>query len=302
MISNRLFFWLTILISVFLAPLTSNAQIASHFYLESDQAKIAESSDLFVNVYLDTNKDINAFDLSLSYVPDKINFVDDDNTGSIVSIWAGSPKEISPGLVSFSGGLTKPFSGTRGFLTKLHFHTLAAGESQISISANNVYLANGLGTKIKAESSDLVVTILPAEESSPNIVSPTTLQYDDSTPPEINLEVVRNLIDGTSLAVFQTSDHESGIKETEVRSRIGFSWSAWKPVENFSTLARGVWVVEARATNRAGLESLKRTYVWHEIWKETRTPLFTLLAFLLVGFAVYFHYRRVYNKYKNPYA
>ncbi len=285
-----------------------SAEMSPKISLESSSSEVSPGSDFTLSIFLDTDSPINALDLSLDFPASDVGFVDADKTSSIIDIWPSSPKETAPGTVTFAGGLLKAYSGTRALLAKLHFHTIKnpqiATLEQFTITENNLYMANGLGTKIGAAVSPLYITIIPqdaGEVAGANEEKPASL-YTDSTPPLFEFRLAQNLIDGSSIAVLYASDIESGIKTIEMRTKIGLKWSAWRSVENFSPLPEGAWVAQARATNNAGLVSSQKRFLLGELLREIRIPLLVLGIFLLIGIGVYFHYRKLYNKYKNPYV
>jgi hypothetical protein len=301
-----------IFLIIMLLPSISLAQNSPTFSMESSSSTVSSQSDFAVSVFLSTDVAINAFDMKINYSPEQVSFVDADNTGSIVNIWTNSPKEDpAPGTIYFAGGLLKPFTGEHGFISKLHFHVLISTETRLStqfvISENSLYLANGQGTKISAGTLPISITILPSG-ISPNSSQATKDNSDltsfagDTTPPVLEFRVVKSLADGSLIAIFYASDDESGIKSIEIRNRIGLLWSAWRSVENFSPLGENVWATEVRATNKAGLQTFQREYLWQELLSELRVPIALLFVFLIIVFLLYFHYRKMYNKYKNPYV
>ncbi len=273
-------------------------------YLESSSG-VVSTTQFTVTVFLDTKDQINALDVKLLYPQDTLTFIDADIQGSVVDIWPISPKAETAGQIIFTGGLFKPFSGTHGLLVRLHFQAKekeSASVAQLLIIENNLYLANGLGTKIVAETTPLSLTLLGESAVAGESAVQQPEKTEDSTPPILEFRVAGNLLDDSSIAVFYASDAESGIKMIEMRTKIGLRWSAWRSVENFAPLPKDAWVAEVRVINNQGLETAQKKYLWAELFREVRLPLLIIGILALLGAAIYFHYRKLYNKYKNPYA
>ncbi len=114
-------FKLLLIIAIFLPGFLANAQTAPRIYLESVPGTVFSQSSFTINVFLDTDSPINALDIKITYPKDRIIFSDADNSGSVIDIWPASPKSNTPGEVSFSGGLFKPFTGNKSLVTKLAF-------------------------------------------------------------------------------------------------------------------------------------------------------------------------------------
>ena len=121
-------------------------------YFEGQSSSVAPGSRIVLEVFLDSPSAVNAVDLSVVYPTDALQFLGSDNSDSIVDIWQQKPEGDAPGIVNFSGGILKPFTGTKGELIKLSFVVKDEGSSTtnsvISFAKNNIYLADGKGTKI----------------------------------------------------------------------------------------------------------------------------------------------------------
>src|SRR3989344_570212 len=74
----------------------------SKIYFSGPNFSIAPESEFLVNILLDTQNPINAFDLAIAYPPDKLEFLGFDNTNSIVNIWQASPSVLPNGNLGLS--------------------------------------------------------------------------------------------------------------------------------------------------------------------------------------------------------
>lgn len=288
------------------SPKISFALVSPKIIMESSVTTVGENSDFTINILLSTDNQraVNAFDLKIKYLSDEISYIDFDNSGSIVNIWPELPNATLPGQITISGAIIEPFTAEQGLITKLHFRAKdnlgKLSLVKFVIEDNNLYLANGLGTKIKADTSPFFITTIASVEilgESPVIESPAKLS--DITPPTLIFKMVRDPISDSLLGIFQAKDKESGIRSIEVRSKVGFRWSQWKQIENIASFSLGTWAVEVRVTNNSGLIKVEKDYLWREFTDEFRFPIISLLIIIVIGFSIFIHYRKVYNKYKK---
>ena len=174
---------LVLLIFLFIFLATSQSVFAEEsfkIYFKGPEGPVAPGSEVVVGVFLESTVPINAFDLEISYPKDKLEFLDSDNTGSIVNIWQNKPNVSSIGKVGFSGGILKAFSGKEGFLVRISFRSLSPGAPKLSFTKSNLYIANGKGTEVKASSGALSFYI----EEGGAIVSSLTTPFQN-TPEDI---------------------------------------------------------------------------------------------------------------------
>lgn len=124
-------------------------------YFKSPASTLAPGSEFIVDVLLDTGEPFNAFDLEVSYPKDKLEFLNFDNSESIVNIWQPKPAILPNGNLGIAGGIIKAWNGKGGLLIKLSFKVLSQGEAKISFAKNNLYKADGKGSEVKALTSSL---------------------------------------------------------------------------------------------------------------------------------------------------
>lgn len=151
------------LISFFVHNQIVFAQNSPRVYLSGSKESVAPGSTISVEVFLTTDKSVNAFDLSLSYKDGQLQFLDSDNSNSIVDIWQTKPEVSSKGQINLSGGILKSFKGENGFLVKISFKVLETNDalvtSDISFTRSNLFLADGKGTKVDASTSGFALSI-----------------------------------------------------------------------------------------------------------------------------------------------
>lgn len=271
---------------LFLAFLFSGIPVqgatAPKFFLESPSIKMSASSEFNVSVYLKTETLANALDIEISYPEDKLEFLDFNNARSIVDLWQAKPSLLANGNIGFSGGIIKSWSGDRGLIVNLSFRALSNGEAKLSFAKKDLYLADGRGTKISTDFSSAVVVI--SENSTPIKIEENT---GDKTPPDLLLQIVKNPADGVSLIVFNATDPESGIKQSEIRFKKWWAYSDWQVAENPVIYPSGVWQVELRTMNNAGIENIKFISRPSKLVYKIGTILFALLFIVYVVKSVY---------------
>ncbi|MFA6397744.1 MAG: cohesin domain-containing protein [Candidatus Paceibacterota bacterium] len=266
---------------LFLVPYLGMATDSSSIYLKSSDSTVALKSDFNVDVLLNTSVPINAIDLQISYSSDKLKFKSFNDANSIIDLWHGGPTLLKDGHIELIGAIFKPYNGNDGQIIRLSFETLSAGNGEISFEKNNLYLADGKGTKILANNSSISVYI--NETVSQNTILENSTK--DATLPDIFLNVSRGLADGNSLIVFNATDKESGIKLTEMRTKKWFNWNNWQVVQNPVLYPSGVWKIQIRTTNNDNLTAIKTLSLMGKLFEKLflviLLPLFVVLIIVL---------------------
>lgn len=144
---------------------------------------IAPQSEFPVSILISSKDPINAFDLEVTYPKDKLEFLDFDNTGSIVNIWQPRPEVLPSGNLRISGGIIKGFTGENGLILKLSFKALNSNTSQISFVKSNIYLADGKATELNLGSAPFSIAV---KESGTPIFAP--IVPFQSTPSDILIQ------------------------------------------------------------------------------------------------------------------
>lgn len=145
--------------------------VANQVFIKGPTSALAPGSEFTVSVLVDVENPINAFDLEVTYEKDKLEFLNSDNTDSIVDIWQSPPSILPNGNIGFGGGILKAFHGERGLIIKLSFKALRPGEPKMTFVKNNLYIADGKGTEISASAVNFSLSV---KESGKVVSTPTT--------------------------------------------------------------------------------------------------------------------------------
>ncbi len=175
----------SILILFFIFFITSEKVFAvdqnnAKVYFQSAVSVVAPKSEFLVSVYFHTLDPVNAFDLEVVYPQDKLQFLNSDNTNSVVDIWQSSPTILPNGNLRLTGGILKAFNGTGGLIIKMSFRAEKTGKIALFLVKNNLYLADGKGTEVKADTEIFSILI---EENAKAVFS-STVPFK-STPADI---------------------------------------------------------------------------------------------------------------------
>ncbi len=253
--------------------------------------EITVDSGVTISVIIDADTRINALDLEISYEREKLKFLSFNNAGSIIDFWQAKPALIEEGRLHLSGGIMSGFAGAKGQIIKLSFTAIGSGTAKLDFVKKYIYLANGKGTEVVPNSNNFDLLIQAKGETE--IVKETTeAEYPtDTTPPDVLLTLVKNPSDGNSLIVFNATDKESGIFDTEIRYKKWLAFSSWESASNPVLRPKGAWAIELKAKNNAGLENIKALNMpWRLI---SKVMIFFLLGGLVVlSFTLYNKYER----------
>lgn len=263
----------------------SFAATSPSVYFGFPVGELAPQSEFSVDIVVGAaEKPINAVDFEISYSAN-LEFIGSNNAGSIIDIWQQNPRRAQNGVVSLSGGIFRGFMGKDGKIIQLNFKTSVAtstGWAKFNFAKPDVYLADGLGTKVSAIATPLILPIT-LTASPKNLIKVGT--EVDVTPPVLEVGIARNPVDGAEILVFNAVDRESGVRETLVRMNKWFSWDVWRAVANPVKLAPNTWFVQIKSTNGNGVETQKTLFVWLEVAKQLGI-LFTGL--LVLGGVLWF--------------
>jgi hypothetical protein len=223
-------------------------------YLKTSEASILDNSDFIVDVYVDTSEQINALDLEISYSPNTIEFIKSTISNSIVSFWQGGDVLSSKGRIHLAGGIFPKFSGTGGLISTLHFKALGVGKTKLSFEQNDLYLADGKGTRLKVFSSPFEINVIENKNNSviSAAMSDVGKKISDDTPPILNARLIKDPVNGDDLIVYRSEDPESGIKSVEMRTYNLGQWGDWYEVKNPILYPKDVLKIELRSINNNG--------------------------------------------------
>lgn len=261
-----------IVLAAFGAPFFARAATATTttpltVYFEAPTSSVPVGSALPVKVLLDSDEPVNAYSFSIHYATDLLNLQGTNNANSIITIQRGAPTISGSGDVVVKGGSATPFAGSGGEVIELDFVPQATGVATISFAGAAVYLANGKGTKVVPQMRSSTIAIVAASGTAPSSLSSPVVfpsAMNDLVPPQItDLSFADDPFNADqTLFTFAVSDAGSGMKETDVRYRSGFFWSAWQAASNPVSLSRGAWEVDLRAIDNAGNVTEQTLYNW----------------------------------------
>lgn len=167
--------------------LTSSSVFAqsstSRVYFKGPTSAVTPESIVSISVLVDSAEPINAFDLEISYPKDDLEFLNFDNTDSIVNIWKPDPSILPNGNLRLTGLMMKAWDSKGGLLIKLSFKALNSGDHEISFVINDLAKFDGKGTKIEASTTSF--TLYAKEEAK--MISEPIVPFK-STPENIIIE------------------------------------------------------------------------------------------------------------------
>jgi len=277
-----------VIFTYFFIPQISNA---SNVYLKSMNSVLSPESEFKVDVLINSEVAVNAVDLQIYYPLDKLKFLDFNNANSIVDLWQGGPEVLKNGHIKLTGAILHSFKGNSGQIISIMFKALNSGNVDISFERTDLYLADGKGTKILANSSSFSMAV---NESAPKIISSIQdVSIKDYTPPDIFLGISQDSFGTNSLVVFNAVDKESGIKSTQIRFKKWLIWSEWQIAQNPVLYPSGVWKIQVKAENNSNLMTTKTLFLSNKFFQK--------LSVVIVGFLFVFLFFALYNKYKRKY-
>jgi len=290
------------LLLVFLGmiPSLGHAQESALFFVAVSVGEVAPGGTFTAQVFVDTEKPLNVYRVTLTYPSEILTLLAIDNGKSRINFWQTTPRETSPGVIEFAGGSVPAFQGRGGELLTLQFRAEREGAASLIIENAEAYVADGRGAREEVKTEAATVAIREG-------ALPSSLQVPEDTEPPV-LETIVLLQDPfhkeRRLLSFSVRDSGSGIQRAIARFRRWFSWSEWEAVENPAAVESGVWAIEFRAYDNRNNLRAEVLYYWPPFL--TRVLPLSLLfvgvcAGLLLGGYKYLQARRkkmVYSKEK----
>ena len=223
----KLFIFSVIILTLFVfnGPVFAQEEPRVYFKLSNDI--FAPNSEFIANVLVDSPKPINVIGLQISYPTKNLEFIESNNNESIINIWHGSPLISPSGIIRIEGGLSKPFSGLGGNIISLRFKVRDEDITQLAFKNVEIYYADGLGTRALSTSE-------PKDINISSVVPQQVLDIiKDIISPDISkIQIIKDPITQNLLAIFNVTDHDSGMRATYIRWRSWFYWSDWELVSN----------------------------------------------------------------------
>jgi hypothetical protein len=151
-------FFITILFSV------SNFAFAASYSLSPASGSYEKGKSFTVRVMINAGSDsVNSGKATISYDTSKLTAVSVSKNGSPFNLWVKEPT-ISGGSVSFEGGGTTPFTGSKS-VASITFKAKAEGSAKLAFS--NTSILAGPGTNVLSGSTGATYTITPASANQP---------------------------------------------------------------------------------------------------------------------------------------
>ncbi len=272
------FFLIFSVLSFFFINTINAEEKKPEVYFRTTHETFAPGSEFTVGVFVNSESPINAFHLEIGFSPQTLEFVNYNTNFSFVEFWRRDPEVFEDGIIKIEGGTSKPFIGTSGEILKLNFKVKKEGLGQWSFRVADFYYADGLGTL--AETSRVPMTV-----SFSNSAPFYSLDKNDKQSPVIaGLEISRNPVDNSRIAVFEVNDMDSGLKTTFLRTRNLFFWNNWEKAINPIRLASGIWSFQLKAVDNEGNSAIRTFYLKDEIIKKILYFFSVIILALIVFF------------------
>jgi hypothetical protein len=148
----------TLLSVFFFLPQISFAAGASMF-LSSSCGVYSQKKDLVTRILINSGGEmgINAAESKIIFNPGQLQVKKITKEGSLFDLWAQAPKfDNKKGIITFTGGTTKPFKGTSGVVLKIYFTPKKAGSFDVKIDPKNssILAADGFAANILKETAN----------------------------------------------------------------------------------------------------------------------------------------------------
>lgn len=131
-----LFLSILVLVLVILAGFPLVGLAASSLYILPSSADIEVADSLLLEIRINTDKVVNVAEASLEFDDTSLEFQDFFTGGSVIDVWAQTPRLESPGAVSFIGGMPQGFSGD-GLIGKIVFTSKQTGQTQVRFTEDS---------------------------------------------------------------------------------------------------------------------------------------------------------------------
>ncbi len=244
-------------------------------------AEVAVGSEVEFKMFVTAPDSINAFDITLVYEPDLLEFVRGRTDRSIASIWQSLPIQEQNGKLRLIGGMTTPFSGKNGEIISLIFKAIAKGNSEIIAERADLALADGKGTLLSGGMGSLKIKILDSNNN------PILIKNNEPAPNISDVVLSKDPSTNDSIILIRT-ENDGGIKEIQVRSRAWLSWGDWEKSSLTASFSKNAWALEIKAIGFDATESSKIVYIWSSI----AIKFAELIGLIILGL---FLFRRIKN-------
>lgn len=150
----------TFIVSLF--ALSAFSVNAASLYFMPQEVSLNRGQEVVLDLKVNTNDNyINASQASVKFPVDILKFEGLDKSGSLFNFWLEDPavSETDTGMVKFSAGTPKGFSGSSLQIVKLRFTAVGSGVAEIGITDALVTANDGKGTNVLSETKGAVVNV-----------------------------------------------------------------------------------------------------------------------------------------------
>ncbi len=200
-------------ICLFLLPLSSSAM---NIEIGKQIEKIPQGDTVILDVYLNSDEnEINAIEGTINVSGDyDIKTITTAN--SIFDLWPNKPS-FSKGEISFVGGSPAGFFGARLKIFSIAITPNSSKNVIFSSESIEVFLNNGIGTKLKVDKLDKTFEISESDNKNRNDLE-KLISEDKNSPKDFEIIIGQDnsIFDGKYFASFNTTDNESGLNRYEV--------------------------------------------------------------------------------------
>lgn len=203
----------------------------ANIFFDNKDKIFSSGRDFVVDIYLDTEgQSINTLEGKISYPKDLLDIKEVRDGNSVVNFWVEKPVDLKNGEIKFAGIIPGGVTGQKMLLFSLVLHPFDIGSGSLSLDNAQVFLNDGLGTKVNVSKSSFSFSILtPGETDGRDLQVESVI---DNDPPEVfRPEIAKdeNMFDGQYFLVFVAQDKGSGMDHYEVKE--GF-WGKYIEVES----------------------------------------------------------------------
>jgi len=154
----------------------SNKALASTLSLSPSSGSFEVESTFDISVLLNTHGEtINAFEIDLSFPPEKLQVVSPSAGKSIASLWVSPPKYNNQlGTIHLRGGIPDGINTTGGNIATISFRAKSTGSAAIAFSNDTkVLLHDGSGSDSLDQLNNAVLSLVLPPPAGPIVASET---------------------------------------------------------------------------------------------------------------------------------
>jgi hypothetical protein len=180
----------------------------------AEEHSVAIGQPVRVSVALDANGDsINAIQAQLTFPAGAFKVQSISNGSSPISFWIDQPKEVTPGVIAFSGIVPGGFTGSSNALFSVILVPTGSGVRNFQIANATVLRNDGQGTAVTLIRTGDAIAVSNVAYSGPGIATSSKVLPEPFTP-----AVARDagIFNNAYFVAFSTTDKGSGIDHYEV--------------------------------------------------------------------------------------